>query len=70
MSDERNSSTIKWTFGPIATAPSNYRVLIYNHREMAMAWKDRIDGKWYYSPQGGLVQFEPEVWCNIPEPPL
>lgn len=53
-------------------APQNQRVLIqgYNHvgaDEMAMAWLDRIDNRWYYAPQGGLVQWTPTHWREIPE---
>lgn len=55
-------------FHPIATAPENRRVLIYSDEEMAMGWKDRIDGRWYHAPQGGLVQFTPNLWCEIPNP--
>lgn len=57
---------------PASTAPKNQRVLIYgtNHLgadECAMAWLDRIDSKWYYAPQGGLVQWTPDYWNPIPE---
>ena len=55
----------------IDTAPTNQRVLIEgrNHvdaDEMAMAWLDRIDNRWYYAPQGGLVQWNPTHWRKIP----
>lgn len=55
----------------IASAPKNQRVLIegINHLgadEMAMAWLDRIDSRWYYAPQGGLVQWSPTHWQPIP----
>ena len=54
-------------------APHNLRVLIYgtNHLgadECAMAWRDRIDNKWYYAPQGSLVQWKPDTWTDIPKP--
>ena len=61
------------THRPIASAPENKRVLIFGkmpegHDEMAMAWKDRLDGNWYYAPQGGVVRFTPTMWCDVPEP--
>jgi hypothetical protein len=53
--------------------PENHRLLVYGHMpaghdEMAMAWKDRMDGRWYYAPQGGLVPFTVEQWTYVPEP--
>ena len=59
-------------FRPIAEAKKNRRLLIFGkmpagHDEMAMAWWDAIDERWYYAPQGGLVQFEPTSWCAVPE---
>ena len=55
----------------IACAPKNQRVLIegINHLgvdEMAMAWLDSIDSRWYYAPQGGLVEWAPTHWQPIP----
>ncbi len=55
----------------IASAPQNERVLIegINHfgaDEMAMAWLDRIDNRWYYAPQGGLVEWSPTHWQPLP----
>ena len=60
-------------FRPIAEAPKNKRLLIFGkmpagHDEMAMAWWDMIDERWYYAPQGGFVQFEPTIWCEVPKP--
>lgn len=60
-------------FHSIDDAPNNYRVLVYGkapegHDEMAMAWRDRIDGRWYHAPNGGYVEFTPTLWCEIPEP--
>lgn len=57
--------------GPIASAPKNERVLIegINHHgadEMVMAWLDRIDSRWYYAPQGGLVEWSPTHWQPLP----
>lgn len=56
----------------IDCAPTNQRVLIEgrNHLgadEMAMAWLDRIDQRWYYAPQGGLVQWSPIFWQSLPQ---
>lgn len=55
----------------IDSAPKNERVLIEgcNHLdadEMAMAWLDRIDNRWYYAPQGGMVEWTPTYWRPIP----
>jgi hypothetical protein len=60
--------------GPEITAPENRRLLVYGdhgnpeHDEMAMGWKDRLDGKWYYSPQGGLIDWRILWWMEVPEP--
>lgn len=58
---------------PIETAPKNQRVIIQaNHDatdECAMGWWDEIDGNWYYSPQGHIVQWKPTHWQPIPAPP-
>ena len=62
----------KWK--PIATAPHNKRVFIYGrhpegHDQGAMGWFDLIDRRWYYAPQGGLVDnWTPEWWMPIPFP--
>jgi len=61
-------------FGPESTAPNNRRLLIFGrmlagHKEMAMGWKDVLDNRWYFAPQGGLVPFAVEQWCVVPEPP-
>jgi hypothetical protein len=60
-------------FEPENTAPENRRVLIFGympagHDEMAMGWKDRMNGLWYFAPQGELVPFKVEQWCVVPEP--
>ena len=57
----------------IETVPENKRVYVYgwhvNHSppydEEAMAWKDRMDGRWYYAPQGGLIDWTPTHWRNL-----
>lgn len=60
-------------FGPEETAPNNQRLIIFGrmpagYEEMAMGWKDIMDGRWYFAPQGGLVPFKVEQWCEVPEP--
>ncbi len=55
-------------------APKNRRLLIFGHmpaghEEMAMGWKDVMDNRWYFAPQGGLVPFTVEQWCDVPLPP-
>lgn len=56
---------------PIETAPHNERVLIQANNEstdeIAMGWWDIGDNRWYYAPQGGLVQWTPTHWQPIPE---
>ena len=54
---------------PIESAPLNKRVLVYMDDEMAMGWKDVTNCKWYYAPNGGLINWEPTHWTNIPTPP-
>lgn len=69
--DEFLSPAVMWErtmFRPIDSAPTNQRVLIYGADEMAMAWLDLGDRQWYYAPQGGLVQFEPVLWREVPQP--
>ena len=71
MQSDRLNTTV---FGPEETAPKNRRLIIFGHMpaghdEMAMAWKDRMDEQWYFAPQGGLVPFVVEQWCEVPEPP-
>ncbi len=61
-------------FGPEATAPKNRRLLVFGHmpaghEEMAMGWKDVLDDRWYFVPQGGLIPFTVEQWCEGPQPP-
>lgn len=59
---------------PIETAPHNQRVLIAQdgappHDEAAMAWLDRMDDQFYYSPQGGIVSWTPTHWRPLHDPP-
>ena len=56
---------------PEAEAPENHRVIVFGTMpsglpEMGMGWKDLIDGRWYFAPQGGLVPFKVEEWCYVP----
>lgn len=48
---------VQWN--KIETVPYNQRVIIAQNGElpsdeMALAWLDRMDGQFYYAPQGGL----------------
>lgn len=58
---------------PIASAPHNRRVLVQINKgavsEIAMGWWDIIDGQWYYSPQGRVIDWKPTHWMSLPEPP-
>jgi len=41
------------------------------HDESAMVWKDRSNGKFYYAPQGGIVEWTPTHWHDLqPNPAL
>ena len=76
-----DDNTIHRDFNNIDSAPENHRVVIYGNmpdtgkypnngqEEMAIGWKDRIDKKWYFAPQGGLVPFIPTKWTYVPKPP-
>lgn len=58
---------------PIETAPNNLRILVEKSidangpDEIAMAWLDRGDGKFWYSPQGGMLNWAPQRWRHLPE---
>lgn len=60
---------------PVETAPLNERVLVRGihsethsgHSECAMAWRDRINNKWYYAPNGGLIVWTVTDWMPLPE---
>lgn len=54
---------------PIETAPTNERVIAWSERETAMAWHDLADREWYYSPQSGLLNWEPTHWMPLPKGP-
>ena len=63
---------------PISECPENRRVYVYGwHRdhepsydEEAMAWKDQIDGKFYYAPQGGVIDWTPTHFAELMGAPL
>lgn len=62
----------KWR--PIESAPTNQRILVQKDRddtpdEIAMAWLDRIDGQFWYSPQGGVMPWKPTHWMPVPDGP-
>lgn len=59
----------KCEWATIETAPPNERVLAANSREMATAWKDIIGGRWYMSPSGRYLPFDPTHWQPLPPPP-
>lgn len=68
MSDPADQcNPVAWQ--PISTAPPNERVLVASAEEIAMGWKDLIDGRWYHVPQGGYLTFEPTHWQSIPPSP-
>jgi len=62
---------MKWQ--PITTAPHNKRIIVQKTSddagpdEIAMAWLDRIDGKFWYAPQGGQLTWVPTSWQPIPK---
>jgi hypothetical protein len=58
---------------PIESAPTNERIIVSESSEpprdeIAIAWLDIIDGKFFYAPQGGLLSWAPTHW--MPLPPL
>ena len=63
---------------PISECPENLRIYVYGwHRdheppydEEAMAWKDQIDGKFYYAPQGGVIDWTPTHFAELMGAPL
>lgn len=54
---------------PIETAPHNERVLVYSEGldEVTIGWQDRIDGKWYFAPQGGVIPWVLTGWRRLYE---
>ena len=55
------------TWQPIDTVPTNTRVFVYDAKtdETAISWKDLIDGRFYYAPQGGILTFVPTHWRHL-----